>query len=116
MRSARLIAFAQPPAGPRQSSLRRRFFHRWMPAVEPFLLQDGERVRHHPVELKPGRERSHDDHEQPWHDRKDLLLDFIRRCGIELLLEPHGDAERSEEHTSELQSLMRISYAVFFLK
>src|SRR3546814_7864937 len=27
-----------------------------------------------------------------------------------------GDRERSEEHTSELQSLMRISYAVFCLK
>src|SRR3546814_1695142 len=27
-----------------------------------------------------------------------------------------GDAGRSEEHTSELQSLMRISYAVFCLK
>src|SRR3546814_3079920 len=27
----------------------------------------------------------------------------------------HGD-DRSEEHTSELQSLMRISYAVFCLK
>src|SRR3546814_6494084 len=27
-----------------------------------------------------------------------------------------GRASRSEEHTSELQSLMRISYAVFFLK
>src|SRR3546814_6124103 len=27
-----------------------------------------------------------------------------------------GDASRSEEHTSELQSLMRISYAVFCLK
>src|SRR3546814_4709955 len=27
-----------------------------------------------------------------------------------------GNAERSEEHTSELQSLMRISYAVFCLK
>src|SRR3546814_3369445 len=27
-----------------------------------------------------------------------------------------GDFERSEEHTSELQSLMRISYAVFCLK
>src|SRR3546814_3163988 len=27
-----------------------------------------------------------------------------------------GQAKRSEEHTSELQSLMRISYAVFFLK
>src|SRR3546814_6031563 len=31
--------------------------------------------------------------------------------------EQEGDAdERSEEHTSELQSLMRISYAVFCLK
>src|SRR3546814_9024387 len=27
-----------------------------------------------------------------------------------------GEAKRSEEHTSELQSLMRISYAVFCLK
>src|SRR3546814_8953615 len=29
---------------------------------------------------------------------------------------PVVDANRSEEHTSELQSLMRISYAVFCLK
>src|SRR3546814_4442089 len=29
---------------------------------------------------------------------------------------PSGAASRSEEHTSELQSLMRISYAVFCLK
>src|SRR3546814_1257075 len=28
----------------------------------------------------------------------------------------HADATRSEEHTSELQSLMRTSYAVFCLK
>src|SRR3546814_7083659 len=28
----------------------------------------------------------------------------------------HADQQRSEEHTSELQSLMRISYAVFCLK
>src|SRR3546814_5404302 len=28
----------------------------------------------------------------------------------------NGTEERSEEHTSELQSLMRISYAVFCLK
>src|SRR3546814_9678202 len=28
----------------------------------------------------------------------------------------HDRSERSEEHTSELQSLMRISYAVFCLK
>src|SRR3546814_3615946 len=32
-------------------------------------------------------------------------------------IETEGDADnRSEEHTSELQSLMRISYAVFCLK
>src|SRR3546814_4446221 len=29
---------------------------------------------------------------------------------------PEGQGERSEEHTSELQSLMRNSYAVFCLK
>src|SRR3546814_10543272 len=34
---------------------------------------------------------------------------LLRRCG------PRKDG-RSEEHTSELQSLMRISYAVFCLK
>src|SRR3546814_3023005 len=30
--------------------------------------------------------------------------------------QPRRDGDRSEEHTSELQSLMRISYAVFCLK
>src|SRR3546814_10022257 len=37
----------------------------------------------------------------PWSGRQDLNLRLLRR---------------SEEHTSELQSLMRISYAVFCLK
>src|SRR3546814_3660892 len=32
------------------------------------------------------------------------------------LTDNHGILPRSEEHTSELQSLMRISYAVFCLK
>src|SRR3546814_5058784 len=35
-------------------------------------------------------------------------------CG--LVIEAATERERSEEHTSELQSLMRISYAVFFLQ
>src|SRR3546814_10237174 len=41
----------------------------------------------------------------------------LRREQLRLVKWP-GDAvpERSEEHTSELQSLMRISYAVFCLK
>src|SRR3546814_4701957 len=38
-------------------------------------------------------------------------LDYAHRQGL-----LHRDIKRSEEHTSELQSLMRISYAVFCLK
>src|SRR3546814_2033047 len=38
-------------------------------------------------------------------------------CGEDLTAREFDDAaQRSEEHTSELQSLMRISYAVFCLK
>src|SRR3546814_9829988 len=38
-------------------------------------------------------------------------------CGVDNSLPRRGGAVvRSEEHTSELQSLMRISYAVFCLK
>src|SRR3546814_10302343 len=41
----------------------------------------------------------------------------IRLCRCRgLLRHPTGEPRRSEEHTSELQSLMRISYAVFCLK
>src|SRR3546814_9294633 len=39
--------------------------------------------------------------------------DILDQCQTTVRLE---DAFRSEEHTSELQSLMRISYAVFCLK
>src|SRR3546814_10486253 len=64
-----------------------------------------------------------------------ILLENMRREGFEIAVgkprvvyrdidgikcEPYEiltvDLERSEEHTSELQSLMRISYAVFCLK
>src|SRR3546814_10035994 len=41
------------------------------------------------------------------HGLKDLCRELI---GVEI------SKQRSEEHTSELQSLMRISYAVFCLK
>src|SRR3546814_2860995 len=36
--------------------------------------------------------------------------------GVGRLARPADELTRSEEHTSELQSLMRISYAVFCLK
>src|SRR3546814_2034932 len=41
---------------------------------------------------------------------------FIDQQRILLLIHGVLDGLRSEEHTSELQSLMRISYAVFCLK
>src|SRR3546814_7274490 len=50
-----------------------------------------------------------------------LSVGIERLMKIALVLLEHDDANdqdafRSEEHTSELQSLMRISYAVFCLK
>src|SRR3546814_8903990 len=42
--------------------------------------------------------------------------DALRPGIIGVLNTDMADVERSEEHTSELQSLMRISYAVFCLK
>src|SRR3546814_9938688 len=49
-------------------------------------------------------------------DRDDAYEEFIDKCDdFEREVAKEVDA-RSEEHTSELQSLMRISYAVFCLK
>src|SRR3546814_2789134 len=47
------------------------------------------------------------------------ILAAFRQAHPRVTLDVHTDeryADRSEEHTSELQSLMRISYAVFCLK
>src|SRR3546814_3622592 len=41
---------------------------------------------------------------------------FLIRCDATGTFPMSGGCTRSEEHTSELQSLMRISYAVFCLK
>src|SRR3546814_9654944 len=44
------------------------------------------------------------------------IADGKNRCFLERQRRGHRAHRRSEEHTSELQSLMRISYAVFCLK
>src|SRR3546814_9026439 len=55
-------------------------------------------------------------------DERRYLLDVVDRAELDELLRPRGHGgdilrlRRSEEHTSELQSLMRNSYAVFCLK
>src|SRR3546814_2149576 len=45
----------------------------------------------------------------------EILLNRSREA-VHGITQSAAGAVRSEEHTSELQSLMRISYAVFFLK
>src|SRR3546814_1902220 len=55
------------------------------------------------------------------HDRQRIadaarLPAFVERGIAGVGLEDRAVGRRSEEHTSELQSLMRISYAVFCLK
>src|SRR3546814_10001185 len=51
------------------------------------------------------------DHEEPDHDEDQQIGDQHDETG-----RPAPRSGRSEEHTSELQSLMRTSYAVFCLK
>src|SRR3546814_10450843 len=55
-----------------------------------------------------------------WHVRSALVAIFTLPLGVLaafVVMRFQGvNADRSEEHTSELQSLMRISYAVFCLK
>src|SRR3546814_3720642 len=54
---------------------------------------------------------------QEFDERRTQLLEVVR-VSFEMIGVDVGDRRdhRSEEHTSELQSLMRISYAVFCLK
>src|SRR3546814_6232823 len=48
------------------------------------------------------------------HRRGDCAMKFLDEAKV--FLKSGDGGNRSEEHTSELQSLMRISYAVFCLK
>src|SRR3546814_2993919 len=74
--------------------------------VHPFLSSDRLRRAWHRGRY-PLRPRDGTRAVRPSH-RAARLLHVARQCG--------GLQARSEEHASELQSLMRISYAVFCLK
>src|SRR3546814_7114967 len=71
-------------------------------------------VRTHPAGLRPAVRRHARPAVRPPSARP-VELDALRGAGLLRSLHRDG-ARRSEEHTSELQSLMRISYAVFCLK
>src|SRR3546814_4476835 len=87
------------------------------------LRYSGDELPAHPGVLLPNP-RSHDSEPSGWRHWQlipfgDLL--YERRAGKggggdDRRRERVGPVARSEEHTSELQSLMRISYAVFCLK
>src|SRR3546814_6523071 len=86
------------------------------------LARDGEAKDHAPVLARslrhPGR-RSDSSRPAARSHRPSRAL-FDRRAARHSARGhgplPSGEAARSEEHTSELQSLMRSSYAVFCLK
>src|SRR3546814_3704163 len=67
------------------------------PRIGPAI--DGTRIRKWPITETPC-----------------LFLYMVRDDTILLLRIGHNRSDRSEEHTSELQSLMRTSYTVFCLK
>src|SRR3546814_5272118 len=75
------------------------------------------------AEVNDGRYLESDGKSGPpsWANDEQMQRDFA--TGVQILSGPDGLSPealnamfRSEEHTSELQSLMRISYAVFCLK
>src|SRR3546814_8683252 len=78
------------------------------PADCPFRQQPepAQRTRRSLVSAGPAPHRGVPPRKQRSEDKS---------CGPRWRIEPSSQS-RSEEHTSELQSLMRISYAVFCLK
>src|SRR3546814_5178276 len=84
---------------------------RIMPAEMDRADPDQRRIRRdHPAERAPQAESG--DREQ----RGETIVDRGHRRNAAADRELAAAIGRSEEHTSELQSLMRISYAVFCLK
>src|SRR3546814_10850887 len=67
-----------------------------------------------PEDLDDHRQRL--DHEQPADEDEDEFVLRGHRDRRKRAAKREAARVRSEEHTSELQSLMRISYAVFCLK
>src|SRR3546814_6062131 len=104
--------------------------------IDDFLYQESMHSREHVVfnrqaedagfDIASAEERAR--RTIAWVKRRSPIQQLAATCALEhftatlahdALANPThlgGAADRSEEHTSELQSLMRISYAVFFLK
>src|SRR3546814_1132229 len=102
------------------------------PKQQPYVADHDRHQRHHlehrhaiaavaahaPVQHQPAADDAHHHDPEQHPDQSDVqahvavedVAELMRDHALQLV------AVRSEEHTSELQSLMRISYAVFCLK
>src|SRR3546814_6392125 len=78
-------------------------------------LGDGIARRALPLDIDAPQRRT-DDGMGDHHAKRDPRLGQQRRAHGSMTVQVDIIAERSEEHTSELQSLMRISYAALCLK
>src|SRR3546814_8432353 len=99
---------APPSAAPRSNARRSRFDERMtgQPLIDAFIRKYAETASIPQTFLQPGAGTI-----DARLDR--LLADPQHQCRLGLR---QSFDRRSDEHTSELQSLMRISYAVFCLK
>src|SRR3546814_6506123 len=108
--------FRSSPVEATQAVLRR--IERLQPRLNAFITVAGEQAlrdaRAAEQAVMDGRPLG------PLHGVPFSVKDLCNTAGVRTTFGSHGYAdnvpERSEEHTSELQSLMRISYAVFCLK
>src|SRR3546814_4935426 len=79
------------------------------------VLQQSGQVDHHARQQRQSVEQADQVHQPGPDDRQaERVVQFVEQLGQSGLRWLR--AARSEEHTSELQSLMRSSYAVFCLK
>src|SRR3546814_9104123 len=116
----------RPPRSTRTDTL--------FPYTTLFRSHEDEAGQRGQLELEDSDEHLHgedeegedDDHpgDQQHHDRQEIVEEAGEGGELADLIEQRpggreagaGKPARSEEHTSELQSLMRLSYAVFCLK
>src|SRR3546814_3421463 len=78
-------------------------------AASPEIVTGSRQFANPPRHAEPGQ--------QSHHHRVERRAELVREHRLRQPAQGEGrDEQRSEEHTSELQSLMRISYAVFCLK
>src|SRR3546814_3437763 len=107
-----VIAQAQENAKPEDTEV-------WEPVPEVVTPGEGQKPPSDAIVLFDGSGFQHWESDKggavKWKTEGDAMV-VVPQSGSIQTKQKFTDYQRSEEHTSELQSLMRISYAVFCLK